>query len=223
MGSTTLAPPWRPWFDASLNIRSVRPAAKAWIADARLARAPEPNVAMPILQAGLGLPTGLQSGFLYGRATNLHLAILGAEVNAPFLKPSVESPGLWARVSYIRPMGLAGLQLHLPAVGFYLTNEFLRTPVRGWPMTAHIHAGVQQTVPIAIPENLQGPSGKTRGVLTFPASTQFTLGLGLTRRRWILEANAGYASSKTNIDGVSKDRAFWNQAYRLGYRFDEHP
>ena len=152
----------------------------------------------------------------------------GVDFAYPFLTPSLTSPGLWARLAYVAPSRLPGLRLHLPTAGLYLTNEFLRVPSYGRPLTAHLHAGIQQMLVVARPQGLV--ESKTlsdgsevvsrRGANTFPASTEFIVGLHVTRARWSLHADAGYATSESTFDGQRRIRAFWNQAYKLVYGFD---
>jgi hypothetical protein len=198
------------------NIRSVNPVGSAWIAHPSLATEPDANVNIPFLQAGLGLPGGFQGGLLYGHSLNTNLRVAGAEMSYPFLLPSVKSPGLWARLSYAYPMGLAGMRMHLPSAGLYLTNEFLRVPMRGAPLRMRLHAGLQQTLVVSFPAGQEGN-------LTFPASTQFLIGLGLAWADWAIHADVGYGTGATTMDGARTSRALWNQSYRLSYHFAPVP
>lgn len=238
VGATLPAPPWRPFASLTYGIRSVRPAPGedaglrlkdyAWIAEPRLAVDPEPNIFVPFLHAGIGLPGGAQAGLLYGRSPNVNLQVAGIDFAYPFLTPSLSSPGLWARIAYVTPSRLPGLRLHLPTAGLYLTNEFVRVPSFGRPLTAHLHAGIQQMLVVAEPQELVEAKPladgsevvSKRGANTFPASTEFLVGLHFARSRWSLHADAGYATSESTFDGERRIRAFWSQAYKLVYGFD---
>jgi hypothetical protein len=238
LGPTRVVEPWRPWAQTSFNVRSVRlapgsddrpvsPPQYAWVAEPRLARQPEPNIFVPAIEAGIGLPGNFQAGLLYGRSPNVNLQVTGVDISYPFLRPSLSSPGLWTRLSYVYPTRVPGLRLHVPSIGLYLTNEFLRTPAAGRPLTMHLHAGIQQSLVIAVPQGLVEKKVDADGTVrylerstnVFPASTQFLLGIQLDRHRWSLHADAGYASSESTLDGTRRVRAFWNQSYRLAYHW----
>jgi hypothetical protein len=238
LGPLSVAPAWEPQADLSINFRAVRQAPGsrtklrqpeyAWVANPSLARRSEPSIAVTLVSARLGLPGDAQAGLLYGRSTNVKLQVAGADVSYPFLRPTLTSPGLWARVSYAYPSRLPGLRLHIPALGLYLTNEFVRTPVRGRPLTLHLHAGLQQAFVFALPQGLVERKALADGseqlskrlAVTFPASTQFIVGAHANRGRWSLSADAGYAGSESTFSGSRRLRAFWNQSYRLTYAWD---
>ncbi len=204
---------WRPWLVASYNVRAFSPVENAWLYQPGVWPGGGPQLHMPAFEGGVALPGSSMLGLLYARAPEKNLGVAGLTWNYPFLLPSADTPGLWARLVYARPHGVRGVSLHLPTAGLYLTNELLRTPAGGRPMTLAIHAGLLQALAVAFPER------EAAGDLTFPASTQFLVGLGLSWRGWSLGADVSYASSQTILDNVRRTRSLWNQAYRLAYRF----
>jgi hypothetical protein len=218
LGPSNVAEPRRPQVHLSANIRSVHPSRHAWISSPAFARDPRPHVVLPMLHVGVGLPHAAQAMLYYGHATNVNVRTAGFSLNYPFLRPSVHSPGLWARLSYAYPSGIDGLRTHLPAAGLYLTNEFLRRPLGARPLTMHLHAGVQQTLVAARAPGLTAESGP-RLSPNFLAPTQFAGGLGAQRGPWGLQADIGYTSSQTTVERRRQTRALWNQSYRLHYRF----
>lgn len=237
LGPTVAAPPWEPQAELSLNFRALRQAPGsreklrlaeyAWLANPSVAAGAEPGITLPMLSMRLGLPGDVQAGLLYGRSPNVNLQVTGADISYPFLTPTLTSPGLWARFSYVFPSRMPGLRLHVPALSLYLSNEFVRTPVRKRPLTVHLHAGLQQALVFANPGDLYerkivaGEEVLSKRLnVTFPASTQFIVGLHTERGRWSLHGDVGYAGSESTFSGERRLRAFWNQSYRAAYAWD---
>lgn len=243
MGPIRDLEPWKTWVDISHDIRAVRLAPfsgqkeesgtrarslrlneYSWLAHPRLARGEASTLFVENIHAGLGLPGRVHAGIHYGRSLNANLQVAAIDVSYPFLTPSLSSPGLWARFAYAVPSRMPGVKMQIPTLGLYITNEFLRMPIARRPLTASAHGGIQQAIVFMQPQHLLAPGGALRKANTFPASTQFHLGIDFTRRRWTFSADAGYASSESNFDvsGSSKThrvRAFWNQSYRVTYRW----
>lgn len=220
MGPTQPVDTWYPWAYASHNIRSIHPVDAAWITSPELTRNAKAHVHLPMVNVGLGLPGDFVVSALYGQSRTIDLRIAGVDLSYPFVKPSVSRPGLWVRASYVAPFGFEGLQLHLPGVSLYLTNELLRVPL--WdnrPLTMQIRAGVQQAMVWAIDDDLEDPDGQPRANIFSPAAPQFLAGLSFAYRDWSLEADVAYASSQTFIDGRNRTRSGWNQSYRLSYHW----
>ena len=227
MGPTRPVAPWQPWIYGSHNIRIIRPVDATWITSPMLTRDARPRVHLPVINLGMGLPGDFVVSAMYGHSLNLDLQTVGVDLSYPFVKPTVTRPGLWARVSYVHPMGFEGMRMHLPALSLYLTNEFLRVPLRGnRPLTMDIRAGVQQAMVWSIHTDLENAEGQRRSSLFAPASPQFLAGLGLSYRDWSFEADLAYASSQSFIEGRNRTRSGWNQSYRVSYHWQQrerHP